>query len=323
MILCRSAAAAVIAREGPFDLVHCWSIGALSVASLWLRSVPRLLTLTTVPAPRAVHWLRVLGMHAPGQTVFLPISNTIRRTLLSGGVPEAAAHVLRPGLDMGRIAFDQRRVLRQGWGIDGEEVRVVALLSDPPARADAMLAVMAVGLAADSGADGALPVRLLLHPHQRHRRRAMVMAENLDRVERQVFESRISCPWQVLPGCDLALALGPDAGGLSLLWAMTANVPIIAEATYAISEILEDRHSALLVRPDKPSELAHRIRRLFDDRDLAWKLRDTARHEAFSFFSRQRYGRSLKTVYEQAHERRPIEVPPLEVTGGLRFSGRG
>jgi len=64
------------------------------------------------------------------------------------------------------------------------------------------------------------------------------------------------------------------------------------------------------------------LRQLIDDPQLAWKLRDTARHEAYSFFSRQRYGQSLQTVYQQVVAGEPVEIPPMEVTGGLRFAGR-
>jgi glycosyltransferase involved in cell wall biosynthesis len=103
---------------------------------------------------------------------------------------------------------------------------------------------------------------------------------------------------------------------------MAAGVPIVAEATYAISEIVEDRHSALLAKPEQPRMLAGRITPLMADPQLAWKLRDTARHEAFSFFSRQRYCQALQGVYEQLVGGRAVEIPQIPITGGLRFSGR-
>ena len=120
----------------------------------------------------------------------------------------------------------------------------------------------------------------------------------------------------------MALVTGPSSGGLSLLWAMASNVPIIGDASYAVSEMVEDRHSALLAKPGDSRLLAQRVRLLLDDAQLAWKLRDSARHEAFSYFSRQRYCNSIAAVYEQVVTHQPIEVPPLPVTGGLRFAGR-
>jgi glycosyltransferase involved in cell wall biosynthesis len=99
-------------------------------------------------------------------------------------------------------------------------------------------------------------------------------------------------------------------------------VPIVGEATYAISEIVEDHHSALLAKPGQPKSLAHRVSQLLADRLLAYKLRDTARHEAFSFFSRQRYCESLQGIYNQMLESRPVAIPDMPITGGLRFTGR-
>ncbi len=314
-----------------FDLIHCWSVGALSLATLLFRHVPRVLTLTTVPRHRTVHWLRVMthdsGAGQAGRTALLPISATIHRALLGGGVSESAAHVLRPGIDLSLVAHSARAALRQGWGVESDRVRVVAVLRDPPQAGDAIEAAIAVGLAdevyAAHGDDAKARLRLLMHPDQQHRRRAEQLMRHIGRHERIIREPRLDRPWEVLSGCDMAIAQGEHAGGLSLLWAMAANVPIVGEATYAISEIVEDRHSALLAKPGQPKALSHRLCQLTAEPPLAWKLHDTARHEAYSLFSPQRYRTSLQTVYDQMVAGQSVEVPPLESTGGLRFAGRG
>ncbi|MCX5660909.1 MAG: glycosyltransferase [Planctomycetota bacterium] len=335
-----------------FDLVHCWSIGAFSLAAIAWRRTPRVLTLTVPPSPRAVKWLRTLTRDEATPCALLPISSTIRRTLLSGGVAEGLVHVLRPGLTMSRVDGSARAALRERWGVESESTKVVMLLGDPPQAADAVAAMMAVGLAEESysgaaDADSRTEIRLLLHPGQHRRPNAQTTCRFLGRRHRLIQDAAIDRPWEVLPGCDAALAIsdqdvangiglapaagsmpgggsaeGGVGGGLSLLWAMAANIPIVGEASYAISEIVEDHHSALLTRPGQPKALAHRLRQLFDDKLLAHKLRDTARHEAFSYFSRQRHCQSLEAVYRQVLERRPVDVPPLEATGGLRFMGR-
>lgn len=306
----------------PFDLVHCWSIGSLSAAVLLWGDTPRLLTLTTVPRPRAVRWLRVLTAHGAGRTVLLPISGVIRRALLGGGIAPSAVHVLRPGLDFSRIDRAARDTWRAAWGITSERTWVVALLSDPPQSGDALVAAMAVGLAGAPAADPADRFRLLLCPDQRWGLRARRIHEGIACGASLETEPLLAAPWKVLAGCDACLAIGPDAGGLSMLWAMAANVPIVAEATHAVSEIVEDRHSALLAGPGRATALAHRLQRLRADPQLAWRLRDTARHEAYSYFPRSGYCRSLHLVYEQALCGDPIAVPAPEVTGGLRFAGR-
>lgn len=308
----------------PFDLIHCWSVGALSLATLAFRGLPKVLTLTTPVSERTTAWLRTLSREgaAAGGLVVLPISATLRRALLSAGVPEAAVHVLKPGIDLGRVGHSQRAAIRRGWGIESDLQCVAAIACDPVERGDALVAAMGVLVANEITSVGGRPLRLLLHPQQLNRVRVRQMVRPLDQERALIDEPRVAEPWSVLPGCDLVLALGPHAGGLSLLWAMAANVPIVGEASYAVSEVVEDRHSALLVKESSPKQLAKRITQLVDDPSLAWRLRDTARHEAYSFFSRQRYGQSLAAVYGQMVAGEAVCVPAVEATGGLRFAGR-
>jgi len=312
-----------IAAMGRFDVIHCWSGGALSWATLAMPHVPRVMTLTQPPSSRAVHWFRTLGREAHRPAIFLPISSTLRRALLAGGVTGETVHVLRPGIDLSRVEHARRAELRKAWGIAPAEdatTKIVALLSDPPTAGDAREAALTIGIVEEILDN--VRIHLLVHPGASRRRHAELMLRTTRGGRRLIRESELAQPWRVLAGCDLALACGHGGGGLSLLWAMAANIPIIGEATYAISEILEDRHSALLAKPNQQKELIKRIMRLLRDEQLAYKLRDTARHEAYSYFSRQRYCQSLEQVYEQLLAGTGIEVPALPVTGGLRFSGR-
>lgn len=363
--------------EGAFDLIHCWSVGAMTLASLLFRAQPRVLTLTVQPTSQQVRWLRLItgevGATAKGTNgngggsgspaAILASSSTIRRDVLTGGVAEDVAHVLRPAIDMSRIAPASRGALREGWGIEpGDDARtmVVALPGDPPGAADAVWGMVACRFAVETLRSDGIAVRLLVHPFQRRRLQARRMLRQLGDGGLLIDEPRVAQPWEVLPGCDLALAMsthGPvrvsgaearatgsqrpaskelaggylgagasaeaGGGGLSLLWAMAANIPITGEATYGISEIVEDRHSALLAKPGQLRTLAHHIRQIITDKHLAWTLRDTARHEAYSYFSRTRYCASLRAVYEQLAAGRAVEVPAMESTGGLRFTGRG
>ncbi len=304
------------------DVVHCWSVGALAVAAALFRNQPKLLTITAPLSARQVLLLRALALEKSGSLGFLPISSTLRHTLISRGVAPASAQVLRPGIDMSRVRHESRRALRESWGVQDASDWVIALLNDPPGACESALAAMTCVLIDDSVATKPVRPRVLVMPGQTHRLAAQRLLESLGKGVCLIQEARLDRPWQVLPGCDAALAIGPDAGGLSLLWAMAANVPIVGEATYAVSEIVEDRHSALLAKPDLTRALASRAVRLMNEPRLAWQLRDTARHEAYSFFSCKRYRESLVEVYRQAMVGQPIEVPPMEVTGGLRFAGR-
>jgi hypothetical protein len=304
------------------DIVHCWSPGALTFVALRWRHRPRALTLTHSPNKRTAHWLRMVCHEAVGRTVIMAISNTIRRNLIAGGVPQEAVHVVRPALDMGLIPNQQRAAIRRRWGVESDDVKVIALLADPMTEADALYGTRALMLAADSFPPDRQRLRLLVHPEQKRRIIAQRLLRDLGRGDWLIVDDALACPWNVLPGCDIALAAGEASGNLSLLWAMAANVPIIAEANYAVSEIVEDRHTALLAKPGEIHMAAHRISQLLDDAHLAWQLRDQARHEAYSFFSRRHYCHCLEQVYQQIVEGKSIDVPLMEVTGGLRFTGR-
>ena len=353
--------------EGEFDLIHCWSIGALTLATMLFRSTPRLLTLTVPPTSRGTRWLRVLtsdiagGAGGAGRAAILPISNAIRRTLLMGGVNPLGVHVVRPAIDMSRVAPSgrARNELRERWKIEDPKAVIVGIASDPPSAADAVATMIVCRYAMETLLVEGIDVRVVMHPMQRRRLQAKDALRALGGLRLLIDEPQIAEPWNILPGCDIVLALGTQGpvrvrnmdaivtssqrpvtqdighgylgaggsaesggGGLSLLWAMASNVPIVGEATYGISEIVEDRHSALLTKPGLFRALAHRIRQVITDKQLAWSLRDTARHECYSFFSRARYCDALRAVYEQMAAGQPIEVPAMEVTGGLRFAGR-
>ncbi len=311
-----------VKRMGRFDAVHCWSAGALSLAACLWRDTPRVLSLTATPAKRGVRWLRVLTAERGAATTLLPISATIRQALLSGGVKPSAVHVLRPGIDLARAGQADRQSLRAQWGAQDPADKVIALLTDNPRYPDALMVGLAFTAANNCDTLSGFRLRLLLHPAQAGRRVVEDQMRYQGQASSVIQEPRLDEPWAVLAGCDLALALDPNGGGLSALWAMAANTPIIAEATYGVCELLEDRHSALLTQPGSTKSLAQRVMQMLSDTQLAWRLRDTARHEAYSFFSRQRYCQSLQSVYQQINEGREVDVPPLEPTGGLRFSGR-
>lgn len=309
-------------RQHRYDLIHCWSIrtmGSPTLAAVTAADVPRVVTVCRMASAKEARWAGVLTRHLKADTVYLPISSSVGRSMLEHGVDPQHVHTLRPGIDMSLYQPSLRKPLRESWEVDNA-TRVVALLGDPTEEASAMAAFMATGLADQILASRGRPVVLLVHPQQRDIDQAMSTARQIDPASRIVLEPRIDRPWEILPGCDIALAMGHSGGNLPLLWAMACAVPIVAEATPAISEIVEDRHSAMLARPDLPKALAHRITQLAEDEQLAWKLKDTARHEAYTFFSRQRYVQSLKQVYEQVTAREPVAIEAAQANAPKHFA---
>jgi len=303
------------------DIVHCWSPGTAMLAAVLPQRAARILTLTQRVDAGVARRLRALACGPIAPMTVLTLNATARHALILRGLDARRVHVLRPAVDMARIDRAGRATLRERWEVD-DDVTVMALLADPVAVGDACLAVMVASMADFAENVAKTRIRVLLHPATHGRRRAVRWMHEVGHGRRVICDAAVAAPWRVLPGCDVALSSGVGVGGLGLLWAMAAGVPIIAEASDAVGEILEDRHSALLAPPGDPKRLAHRLGRLLSDATLAWKLRDTSRHEAYSLFGRQHYCQCLGTVYAQVGAGETVDVPSPPVTGGMRFMGR-
>ena len=76
------------------------------------------------------------------------------------------------------------------------------------------------------------------------------------------MDEAIDRPWEILPGCDLAMVF---SAGLSAVWAMAGGVPIAASDTPGVRLLLPDGTAALLSPPGKAGALAWRLCRLADD----------------------------------------------------------
>ena len=87
---------------------------------------------------------------------------------------------------------------------------------------------------------------------------------------------------------------------LPVLTAMAAGVPVVAPVTYVMAELLEDRHTALMVPTDAPKALARRVMDLRADPALGGRVADAARAEAYELHTQSkmldRYRRAFRQV---------------------------
>jgi hypothetical protein len=169
-------------------------------------------------------------------------------------------------LDPTRIDPSGRSSLREQWQLD-ENDRVAALLADSTTAMDAAKALVAVGLAAETGR----PWRLLLHPQAAGVDRAVRIAEAMGRAERLLFDQRLLEPWSILPGCDAAVVVAEPCK-VALTWAMAAKVPIVAERSETVDRYLTHEQTALLGQPGLMRKLSWGLCRLHDDRALVEQL---------------------------------------------------
>jgi glycosyltransferase involved in cell wall biosynthesis len=96
---------------------------------------------------------------------------------------------------------------------------------------------------------------------------------------------------------------------------MASGLPIVATATYTVSELLEDRHSALMLSKATARSLGQRVLDLWIDPRQTASIRDTARTEAYEFFSQSRFVNQYRQVYRQIAGGQPVSIDEPSSTG--------
>jgi glycosyltransferase involved in cell wall biosynthesis len=127
-----------------------------------------------------------------------------------------------------------------------------------------------------------------------------------------------------LPAADVVIAAAErPVATLPIAIAMAAALPIVGVASAVLSELLEDRHTALLAKPGSVKLLARRVLDLEEDAGLQWSIADMARTEAYEYFALTRFVNQYREIYRQVAEGRRVELPQQAAGAGLRFHGRG
>ncbi len=128
---------------------------------------------------------------------------------------------------------------------------------------------------------------------------------------------------ELLPAADTIIVSSTGAAAtLPVSIAMAAGLPIVATVTYTTSELLEDRHTALMTQPRVPRRLAQRVLDLHENASLQWSIADMARTEAYEFFAHTRFVEQYRAVYRQVMSGEGVTVPEQAAGAGLRFHGR-
>ena len=303
----------------PYDLIHAWGGRSLAAA---VRLGGRIVyTLPDSTSLRAIRWLRAVMPHREVQ-VICP-SATLRRICIERGVPVERCHTIRPGVQFSRIHRRRDTKLRESLGF-GDKDRVLLFTGESTRAAGhtdslwgtALLHVMDPRYRALAWGRGSEVARLKRFADGQSQPGLLRLAEpHLGRS--MEFED-------LLPAADIILATptGP-AATLPVAIAMAAALPIVATVSYTLSELLEDRHTALLAAPGSPRALAQRVLDLERDPNVQWAISDMARTEAYEYFALTRFVNQHRTIYRQIAEGAAVTLPESAPGAGLRFHGRG
>lgn len=316
-----NALAAVIGlrRLEPFDLVHAWGGKSLLVASV---AAPGRIVFSPSPylGRRTTGWLRAVSGYRDVHAI-LPTA-TMRRLCVERGVPIGRCHLIRPGVDFSRVRRRRDPGLRAALGF-GPNDTVVLAAGESTRAAEHDLAVWAGSILHTVEPR----YRLLLWGRGSMAGSAARLASQFDQQNLlSLAEQRLGRAVEfeeLLPAADLVLvtAVG-QVPTLPIAICMAAGLPIVSTVTYTVAELLEDRHTALMVPKPHPKLLTQRVIDLMNDPGLQWTISDAARTEAYEYFALTRFLNQYRTVYRQAAEGEKVEVPLQAPGAGLRFSGR-
>jgi glycosyltransferase involved in cell wall biosynthesis len=269
-------------RHERANITYAWGIPALATAILC--GHPRILfSPDRYAGPRALRWIRAMMSRA--DVTFISPTFTQQRAAVQHGIDPARCKVIQPGVDFGRIRRRGNAELRAALGLTPDD--------------DVLIAPGETTLA--SGHDHALWACGILHVlHPRHKlllwgrgSRATETAHLAHRLRQpdmiRQAEQILARPVdfeELLAIADVCLVTPAGAAPtLPVATAMAAGVPVVSTVTYMLAELLEDRHTALMVPTRSPRALVQRMMDLREDPTLAARLADTARAEAYAHFS--------------------------------------
>jgi len=318
------------AAFGSYDIIHTWTARSTLLTTAVAPRRKRIATLSVGPVNGIVmHALAALIDKRPA--VLLATSVAVKRDYLVMGIGEQHLDILPPAVHPEAVEehAPDRETVRERWGVP-DDMFMIGLLAEPVSWCDARQAMHLIAIAADSGRN----VGLVVHPAAQRWVDALHYARKLDLESRLIPEDQLAEPWRCVNGLDAALllsdesnvidlaesgnafsiltgggrALRPMPGVMPALWAMSAGVPVVADRSLAMQEVVDDEGTGLLVPQRDVSAAVHQIIRLYDDPDLRRRIAQAARARIHAQFHVSAYCVRLKELYERLLEGRVTRV---------------
>jgi len=288
-----------------FDLVHANEAHAVSAA--WLAGAHR--TVPLVISRRVGYPIgrgRIARSRYEAATRIIANSQWVADQASASGAPKQNISVVFEGAEIPpRLSPERRLAARSRWQQphDTPLLGCVGVLSPDKGQEWLIRAVAALR-------DEFPGLRLLLAGDGPCRGELETLAHNLGVTDRIVFAGFVKDVENVYAAVDVFLLPSFfEALNNSLLAAMTYEIPSIAFRRGALSEIIEDGTSGLLVEAANVAELTSAIRRVLQDRSLAKTLGGNGRHRVETCFSADRMVEGILRVYEQCLSTKAQPVP--------------
>lgn len=303
-----------------YDLVHAWGEHALTIAALGSRR-PIVYSPTRMPMQHDLRFLRATMGVRDVQVVCS--TDTMRRAFVTRGVPIERCHLVRPGVDFARVNRRRDDELRRRLTFGPDDFVLLAPSEALPGTNHEMTILTATVLNVYDP-----KYKLLMWgrgPKQARDKRYSVcmLPPHFIAFASERLGAGVTFH-DLLPAADAVLITANRAiPTLPIAMCMAAGFPIVSYVTPTVSELLEDRHTALMVGECRSRLLARRVLDLHEDPQLVWTICDNAKTEAFEYFSMTRFVSQFRSIYGQYTAGKPVEVPQQAPGAGMRFIGRG
>lgn len=307
-------------RHEQFDLVHAWGMSALLATAL-AHAGRTCFSFTTFPTLAQLKWLRAVMAYRNVQ-VICPTS-TMHRFCIERGVPIERCHLIRPGVELGKVNRRRDAKLRLALGLSDSD-HALLMPGESTRTADHVTGVWATSILNHLEPRYRLLVwgrgdrvrQLVRFAEQQKQPHLLILAEQ--RLRRSVeFD-------ELLPAADTVLiSANGSVSTLPIAICMAAGLPIVSTVTSEVAELLEDRHTALMVPRSSSRSIAQRVMDLQADKNAQWSLADMAKTEAFEYFAHSRFVNQYRTLISQTLAGETVAVPQAAPGAGLRFHGLG
>jgi glycosyltransferase involved in cell wall biosynthesis len=309
-------------RGAPCDLIHAWGMQPLTTAALGSNR-PIVFSPNRYPTSSDLRWLRAVMSVRDVHVVC--DSDTLRRGFVEKGVPIEHCHLIRPGVDFALV--NRRRTdteaLREKLGF-GPEAVIVLACGECVRGSNQQATILTATVLNVYDPKFKLLVWGRGPITQGSRRFASLMLpRNFIRFGTSWLGKGIMFE-QLLPlASAMFITADHPVPTLPIATAMAAGVPIVAVVSPTVAELLEDRHTALMHFEPRARILARKALEIVEeDAHLRWKLTDTARSEAYEYFSMTRFVSQMNSLYEQVVSGKSVEIIQPSPGASARFAGK-
>jgi glycosyltransferase involved in cell wall biosynthesis len=242
-------------------------------------------------------------------------AEAIKRDLLQRGYDAERLSVIPNGIDCERLRLPGNgEAVRREWNVP-PGTPVVAVLARLLRIKGQEVFLRAAALIASNNPDVRFAVVGGNNIDRDYKEELKRLAGRLGLADRVIFTGfRVDVP-DVLAALSVVVSpsLGLEGLSNSLLESMAAGVPVVATRVGGTPEIIEDGESGLLVPPGNPEALAAAISHVLQDRAMAKRLGQAARHRVFSRYSLNQAVASTERLYDdllhRARQRRRLREP--------------